>query len=325
MEYPGLFTALTFTWMEKWPFDKIRFPEIVTIHEFGHEYWYGMVGSNEFEESWLDEGINSFTEASVIRKAYGDKAYELPGGLAMSDFAYYRGSYLVNNVDPILRNSWSYANNGEYGTNSYYKPGLILRQMENDLGEATFARCIRAYFERWSYRHPDTDDFFDTFEDVSKRDLSAYRNLVFRQNATLDFSVVSAKSSRETGRGGMFGNSHEPVKEEKRDRSKPTYRSTVIVARSGSLPIRGQVVMRFSNGHVEKRVLPSNATWGKYEFLYPHELESVQIDPGLESLWDTNLLNNSKRLSTDSLAVNKASGRADSLIVHLLQLLWMFV
>ena len=67
MEYPMLITAGTTWWM---PFG-IRFPEAVTIHEFGHQYWYGMVANNEFEEAWLDEGLNSYVEGRILDEAYG--------------------------------------------------------------------------------------------------------------------------------------------------------------------------------------------------------------------------------------------------------------
>ena len=68
MEYPTLFTAGTTSWMPA----GVRMPEMVTIHEFGHGYWYGIVASNEFEEAWLDEGINSYSEVKAMEKYYGE-------------------------------------------------------------------------------------------------------------------------------------------------------------------------------------------------------------------------------------------------------------
>ena len=62
MEYPTLFTSIGL-----WFFPGgLRLPEMVTIHEFGHGYWYGIVASNEFEEAWLDEGINSYSEIKAM-------------------------------------------------------------------------------------------------------------------------------------------------------------------------------------------------------------------------------------------------------------------
>ncbi|MEA2006172.1 MAG: M1 family metallopeptidase, partial [Acidobacteriota bacterium] len=67
MEYPTLFTAGTSVLTSK----DVLSPEGVIIHEFGHGYWYGLCANNEFEEAWLDEGINTYSTGKVIAKAYG--------------------------------------------------------------------------------------------------------------------------------------------------------------------------------------------------------------------------------------------------------------
>ena len=57
MEYPTFITAGTITPLNSWPVNRVHAPEIVVVHEFGHQFWQGLVASNEFEEAWLDEGI----------------------------------------------------------------------------------------------------------------------------------------------------------------------------------------------------------------------------------------------------------------------------
>lgn len=331
MEYPGLFTAGTSTALARWPLDKVRAPEIVTVHEFGHEYWYGMVASNEFEESWLDEGITSYTEGKIMDAAYRWGAIEFPGGMKLSTFATQRASYLAYEpVDPIVTPSWKYVSNGSYGTNSYPKPGLILRQMELDLGEALFARCIRAYFQRWSFRHPDTHDFFATFEEVSGRDLSAYRNAVFFGTGRYDLLVQSAKSVAESSPVGVFDQQGKKItkkastKDGKKKKEK-RYRTTVVVARTGEMPMGGEVLLRFTNGKTLKKFIAPTQRWAKYEVLYTHKLASVEIDPRLENLWDTNLLNNSKVLEGRSSAPAKLAARAETFLTQLIQIFWIFV
>lgn len=69
MEYPTLFTAGTGLFTTP---DMYR-PESVTVHEAGHQFWYGLVGNNEFEAAWLDEGFNSYTDSEVLIRAYGPK------------------------------------------------------------------------------------------------------------------------------------------------------------------------------------------------------------------------------------------------------------
>lgn len=70
MEYPTLFTAGTR--LHSWP--RMHSPEGVTVHECGHQFWYGLVGNNEFEAAWLDEGFNTFTQNSALAFRYGDSA-----------------------------------------------------------------------------------------------------------------------------------------------------------------------------------------------------------------------------------------------------------
>ncbi len=67
MEYPTFITGGTSWFMPKGDYE----PEVVVEHEFGHQYWYGMVATNEFEDAWMDEGINSYTEVKVMDSILG--------------------------------------------------------------------------------------------------------------------------------------------------------------------------------------------------------------------------------------------------------------
>lgn len=67
MEYPTLFTGGSRLFTS----EDMHQPEGVVVHECGHQFWYGLVGNNEFEASWLDEGLNSYTDAEVLHRVYG--------------------------------------------------------------------------------------------------------------------------------------------------------------------------------------------------------------------------------------------------------------
>ena len=69
MEYPTLFTCGT----RLFATEDMHSPQSVAIHEAGHQFWYGLVGNNEFEASWLDEGINSWADAEVLWRVWGDR------------------------------------------------------------------------------------------------------------------------------------------------------------------------------------------------------------------------------------------------------------
>ncbi len=96
MEYPTLFTCGT----QLFNREDMHRPESVTVHECGHQFWYGLVGNNEFEAAWLDEGFNSYTDAEVLLRVYGEQRgttryagvpvdgvqlAELPGGGKIAD------------------------------------------------------------------------------------------------------------------------------------------------------------------------------------------------------------------------------------------------
>ena len=86
MEYPTLFTGDT-SW-----YDPTHITELTAEHEFGHQYWYGMVATNEFEDAWLDEGINSYTEVKVLDAILGrntsvfDRPYTNAGDYELQRF-----------------------------------------------------------------------------------------------------------------------------------------------------------------------------------------------------------------------------------------------
>src|SRR6185312_11491807 len=113
MEYPMFITAGT-TW---WAPDSLLLPEGVTEHEFGHQYWYGMVATNEFEEAWLDEGINSYTEVKVMDALFGrDRSfvggkYASAGERSLQRFEYINQA----DYDPLTRFAWKFRSANTYG------------------------------------------------------------------------------------------------------------------------------------------------------------------------------------------------------------------
>ncbi|MGH9762422.1 MAG: M1 family metallopeptidase, partial [Blastocatellia bacterium] len=152
MEYPTLITAGT-TWnMPK----GAMFPEGVLEHEFGHQYWYGMVATNEFEEAWLDEGINSYVEVKVMDALYGRNTSVLNFPWAkLSEDDEQRVSYLSEpDDDPLTRPAWKFMNSGSYGAVSYGKTATVLLTLEKVIGEDKMREALHTYFLRYRFAHP---------------------------------------------------------------------------------------------------------------------------------------------------------------------------
>ena len=82
---------------------------MVVEHEFGHQYWYGMVATNEFEDAWMDEGINSYTEVKVLDSILGKKTSVLDiGGINSGRARIQRLGYTgVADRDPMAQNAYA--------------------------------------------------------------------------------------------------------------------------------------------------------------------------------------------------------------------------
>jgi hypothetical protein len=329
MEYPTFITGgEADSSLTRWPFDRVLGIEIVTVHEFGHQYWYGMVGSNEFEEPWLDEGINDDSERRAMALAYGPRQRDVaafPGGVGFDGMAFRHGWYRATpNLDPIHRCAWCFASTGTWGVNSYPKVGLFLAQLQNDLGVETFARAQRAYFQEWSFRHPSTSDFFRVFERVSGRDLSTYRRNLVEGTAKLDWRVISARTRRERPEEGVFdrpsgrvtledgevvGFGSSKTKADEPERKK-TYRSDVLVGNAGDWDHGAPVRLVFEDGRVIDRVTPAGAKWVRYRIRYGSRLAWAAVDPDRKNAWDWNRVNDSKVVGTGKGAARTLGARA---------------
>jgi len=234
MEYPTFITVAT----SLWPGEHAFHPEGVTVHEFGHQFWYGLVGNNEFEEAFLDEGFNTYSTSKVLETAYGAAcSYERVFGMPIPSFTWLdvplprfpfagvpsipvgpyfscvetpertsdRGSYLLNaKDDDLVRFGWEYLNGASYGTNSYGRVGLTLRTLESYLGEQTMARVMRTYHQRWRYRHPCLQDFIAVVNEVSGQNMNWFFQQFFYSSNVADYTLEDVKSEPVLGKIGVY-------------------------------------------------------------------------------------------------------------------------
>ncbi len=307
MEYPTLITAGTTSLLNRWPFDGIRMPELVTIHEFGHQFWYALVGNNEFEEAWLDEGINSYSTGRVTRLLYGETATLIDFlGLRMGEVDSIRlqnGPNLKFNA--VLQPAWKYIPREAYGFYAYVKPELLLFTLENYLGEQTMARIMRTFQERWRFRHPCTDDFFSVANEISGRDLSGYFNQVVRGTDILDYEVGEVSSEKTPVHFGVFEKDGKPVtisRESalKTDKdSKRPFETKVVIRRRGEVIFPLDIAFKFEGQPLERATWDGRDRTIEYRFTRPGRLEWVGVDPDRKVLLDVDWLNNARRLKSD--------------------------
>ncbi|MDQ1353382.1 MAG: hypothetical protein QG657_3688, partial [Acidobacteriota bacterium] len=161
MEYPTLITA---GYLRMLP-DAFKFTELVTIHEFGHEYWYGIVGNDESREAWLDEGVNSFFELEILDEYFKDSASAVDSSFIdietwETDRVRYASLLPGDNVNQY---SWQFLNGMQYSANVYSKAAIFLRSLKNLVGKEKMYNFFKYYAEKFKFKHPTTADFIQTF------------------------------------------------------------------------------------------------------------------------------------------------------------------
>lgn len=161
----------------------------VTVHEFGHMWFPMQVGSDERRYAWQDEGLTRFNQAEGMREFF--RGYDR---LLQS-----RNNYLnrarTDGETELMRHGDLYPfQSGAYSVASYEKMATILAALREVLGEDTFMRAYREYGRRWVNRHPTPYDFWNTFNDVSGRDLSWFWRVWFFETWTLDQAVADVRT-----------------------------------------------------------------------------------------------------------------------------------
>lgn len=187
MEYPRM------TLMQPWA-DTLSLAGDL-MHETGHMWFPMQVGSNETRYTWMDEGFTQFDEAQGMRALYGEPR---KGGRIADTEQGQRLLYTrvaAAGQDQILMTRGDLFPSNLYNIIFYDKTAQMLSSLRGILGDETFHRAFREYGRRWIGRHPYPNDFFNTIDNVSKRDLSWFWNTWFYNAWPLDQAIGSVVPS----------------------------------------------------------------------------------------------------------------------------------
>ena len=197
MEYPTLITGLPgdAIW-DGFPLGDFAFPEVVLIHEFIHEYFYGVIANNEREEAYLDEGFTTFWEGEVSRALEGgDWMGEVIGRpISALDYRSIGLRATSSRIDePIGRRpSWLYYP-GTSGSQVYPRTALTLRTASRLFGVDAIDALFAAWYARFAFRHPSLEDFLDLARETNAQ-MADFLTEAFFARRMVDYEVVSAST-----------------------------------------------------------------------------------------------------------------------------------
>lgn len=247
MEYPGIvFCGSNAKGENLWG---------VTDHEFGHNWFPMIVGSNERKYAWMDEGFNTFINGTNSKQFNNGEFYNKQDIQQVAPYMFKDDADAIMNIPEVVQSSF-------LGFAAYFKPATGLNILRRYiLGEKRFDYAFRTYVSRWAFKHPTPFDFFHTMENVSGEDLSYFWRGWFMKNWKVDLAVTSIKYKDND----------------------PSKGSIITVENLEQLPLPVPLVIEQENGKKDSMLLPVEI-WqrgGKWTFAAETDskIKTVTIDP----------------------------------------------
>jgi len=294
MEYPALFT-----------FSKDYFsPEFtkdldeVILHEFSHQYFYGILANNESTEAWLDEGFAEYISQKILQKKYGQRfaSFKLFGYLpvtGMELLAIERIPFIYTLTQipkpfeaDLMAAYYSYATFGTlsdtsfrllnrrvYQSVSYAKGALFLFTLEKYLGEEKLLFVLRQYFNQYKFKHPTASDFFAALRKFSHQNIEWLITDFYEKSYTCDYKILGIDVSPER------------------------HRAEIVIVRDGEAVVPLEIDL-YTDMDTIKTFWNGKEKIKRFTFNTRNTIIAAEIDPQRKNLFDLNFANNSYTMKT---------------------------
>lgn len=347
MEYPTFFTVVGETRTDPGTIGKFSV-DFVTIHEFGHGYFYGILASNEHEEPMLDEGLNEYWNHRMLRERKQDIHMSTPFMKAIGITPTVKGFDMERTGSPREEPADALGANAYDRLQGvgpvYVRTATMMRDLEERIGKENMERAFKEYYKRWKFRHPSIADLRETLaESTGQR---AVVEQVFAQQVystgKVDDRVDKFYSEEElprTGTAQVNGKRVEETEEalDKRisaarkawEKANPKakegtgpypFRTTVVLRRRG-LAVPQTILVKFADGSSDTVKWDNEERWARFVWVRPAKAVSVQLDPQRMHYLDVSKLDDSRTLKADSSASRRWTGDFSALINIVLSLI----
>ena len=285
MEYPTLITTGGSALTPK----ALRVNELTTIHEFGHQYFYGLLGSHEVTWAFLDEGLNSYAENESLAAwkgpANATSLFDISIGDAEIQSERAR-QYVFD--DRIAQPVDKFTSGAAYGSLVYGRTLAILETLRRVYGADAMNRAMGTYARRYRFTHPVPQDFLDTLNGTLGPDAGEFARAALFDKGWVDFVVDSISSHVVRAPAGLFdvGGKRETVPADKE--TEGSYSGWALVVRRGTLKIPVDIELRADDGSKTITHWDGQTETIRVPYAGSSALRSVVIDPEQRVLLDQN-------------------------------------
>jgi len=219
----------------------------VTVHELIHSWYQGVLANNESYYHWIDEGFTVYASARVMDHLFGDGSDD--------PFANRYNNYFriveAGIEEPMNRHADHFHTNTAYSIASYTKGMIFLHQLSYIIGQDTFDRGMRRFYDEWKFKHPTGLDFIRVMEKESGIQLHWYYEYWVESTRTIDYGIEEVK-----------GNGRE---------------TSITLARHGLMPMPVDLEIEYTDGEIEHHYIPLRMMFGKKENEY-NEIQQIVAD-----------------------------------------------
>ncbi|HWZ89573.1 MAG TPA: M1 family metallopeptidase, partial [Polyangiaceae bacterium] len=293
MEYPTLITTGG-PWYST--FGGGHFIDVVTTHELGHQWFYGLCASNEHNSPFLDEGLNSYAEAEALEARYGPGSVFDGFGLRVSSTAVNRTVSAARGGDePVAEGAADFASFRNLGALVYSRTATIMTTLARVYGEQRLRHALGSYTRKFRFQHPTPSDLLGVMQEELGSEAATALSRALFERGTIDYLVREISNAPETAAAGVFDSPN--GREQKKPEPEPThppaeYASRVVVYRHGSLELPVEIELICEDGSRERRHWDGHGFTHNVDHVGPSRLVSVSVDPEQKILLDDDLSNN---------------------------------
>ncbi|MEP7107502.1 MAG: M1 family metallopeptidase [Ferruginibacter sp.] len=201
------------------------------MHELMHSWYQGMLGTNESEYAWMDEGFTQYAGRRVYAVLGNEKGFA-------QEANYNRYYHLVNSglEEPLTTHADHFKSNYASGEAAYFKGCVFIEQLGYVVGADTRDKILMEYYHQWRFKHPNSGDFVKLAEDMSGIKLDWYKEYWCNTVKTIDYGIDSLWEERGV--------------------------SKIRLVRKGEIPMPVDLQLTFKDGTTETHYIPLNLMYG---------------------------------------------------------------
>jgi hypothetical protein len=280
MEYPTLITTEG-PWTTP---AALRLPEIVTVHELGHQWFYGLVATNEAAWPFLDEGVNQYAEADAMGAWLGEGSALDAFGLRVSDAALQLvGARGAEHDEPIAQAAQAFTTGANYGKLVYARTAALLETLARVYGRDALARALGLYARRTRFGHPGPDEFLSAIAGELGEDAAATLRTGLFDRGWVDYAVEGVSTEEGSSAAGVAARQARPAL---------AWDGSALVRRRGTLSFPVDVELELEDGSTRREHWDGRGDSFRVRWHGPERLAAVTVDPDDRIGIDADLGNN---------------------------------